>query len=340
MDQKRGRASGRGSGMKADILAWLVERGDYVSGQELCGHFGVSRTAVWKAIRQLKEEGCRIEAVQNRGYLLLDTLDAYGADELKGLIHTKWAGRKLSYFDVLGSTNAQAKAEAENGAAHGTLVVADMQTAGRGRRGRSWVSPAKTNLYFTIVLKPDFPPEKASMLTLVMAHGAARAIREETGLACGIKWPNDIVVKGKKICGILTEMSAERGYIHYVVIGVGVNVRQQEFPTEMADKATCLDAECENRVSRSALLAGIMKAFEEDYESFASAGDLSVLKESYDRMLVNLDRQVCVLDPKEEFKGVARGITDTGELLVEKENGETVQVYAGEVSVRGIYGYV
>lgn len=339
-DRRTSEHFNRGSVRKADILAWLKERGDYVSGQEICEHFGVSRTAVWKAIGQLRAQGCRIDAVPNRGYLLLDTLEAYGADELKSLIHTKWAGQRLCYFDTLGSTNIQAKVEAENGAPHGTLVVADMQTAGRGRRGRGWVSPAKTNLYFTIMLRPDFAPEKASMLTLVMAHATARAIRAQTGLDCGIKWPNDIVVNGKKICGILTEMSVERGYIHYVVIGVGVNVREQEFPSEIADKAACLDAECGAKVSRSALLADIMSAFEEDYESFLAAGNLSCLKESYDRMLVNRDRQVCVLDPKGEFRGTARGITDTGELLVEKEDGESVQVYAGEVSVRGIYGYI
>lgn len=321
-------------------MSWLRQRGDYVSGQELCGHFGVSRTAVWKAIGQLRKEGYQIEAVQNRGYLLRDAADAYGADELKSRIHTKWAGRNLLYFDTLDSTNIRAKLEAENGAPHGTLVVTDMQTAGRGRRGRGWESPACTNLYFTIALKPDFVPEKASMLTLVMAHAAARGIQMETGLNCGIKWPNDLVSGGRKLCGILTEMSVERGYIHYVVIGVGINVREQEFPEEVAGKASCLERELGRPVSRSGLLVRIMSCFEEDYENFIAAEDLSGLRESYERMLVNMGENVCVLDPRGEFRGVAHGITATGELLVEKEDGEVVQVYAGEVSVRGIYGYV
>lgn len=325
--------------MKTEILTWLRERDDYVSGQELCEHFGVSRTAVWKVIRQLKADGYKIEAVQNRGYRLIDDKTVYGADEISRLLDTRWAGKKLCYYDSLGSTNAQAKVEAENGAPHGTLVVADMQTAGRGRRGRDWESPAKTNIYFTIALKPEFEPEKASMLTLVMAHAVARAIEQETGLACGIKWPNDIVINGKKVCGILTEMSTERGYIHYVVIGVGVNVAKQDFPEEIRMKAASLDSELGEKVSRSALLARIMHTFEEDYECFLRTENLGGLLKSYNKMLVNLDRQVTVLDPKEEFQGIAKGITVTGELLVEKENGEVVPVYAGEVSVRGIYGY-
>ncbi len=326
--------------MKSEILSWLRARGDYVSGQELCEHFGVSRTAVWKAIGQLKAEGYRIEAVQNRGYRLWDDQDVFGQDELESRIKTRWAGRNLRYYDTIGTTNAQAKAEAEAGAPHGTLVVADMQTAGRGRRGRSWESPAGTNLYFTISLKPQIAPEKAPMLTLVMAHSVARAIGERTGLECGIKWPNDVVASGKKVCGILTEMSAERGYIHYVVIGVGINVRRQQFSEEVDSKATCLDQECGRTVSRSELLAAVMEAFEEDYETFIKTEDLSGLMESYQARLAGLGREVLVLDPKGEFRGISKGITPTGELLVETGSGEVVEVYAGEVSVRGIYGYI
>ena len=278
--------------------------------------------------------------LKGRDEYVSGTNDAYNSEELSSLLKTRWAGRKLVYMDQVDSTNLQAKREAESGAPHGTLVVADMQTAGRGRRGRGWESPSGTNLYFTIALKPSFAPEKASMLTLLMAHAAARGIREETGLVCGIKWPNDIVLDGKKVCGILTEMSAEIGYIHHVVIGVGINVRKQVFPEEIAAKATWLERECGRTVSRNRLLAGIMSAFEEDYERFLATEDLTGLLEGYNRMLVNRDREVCVLDPKGEFRGVARGITPTGELVVELESGEEVCVYAGEVSVRGIYGYV
>ena len=255
-------------------------------------------------------------------------------------IPTRWAGRPAYFYDSVDSTNIEAKRLGDGDAPHGTLVVADMQTAGRGRRGRSWISPSGTNIYFTILLRPDFTPDKASMLTLVMAHSVARAVRGETGLNAGIKWPNDIVVGGRKICGILTELSVEAEAIKNVVIGVGVNVHEQDFSSDLSDKATFLDRECGSRVSRSRLLSAIMGAFEEDYETFVSKGSLASLRNSYSEMLINRDREVCVLDPAGEYRGIARGITDTGELLVQISDGSTREVFAGEVSVRGIYGYV
>ena len=154
--------------MKGKILTLLRERGDYVSGQELCDRFGVSRTAVWKAIGQLKKEGYDIEAVRNRGYCLVSEGEIYGQYELESRMDTKWAGHPVIFYDALPSTNLQAKLDAENGAAQGTLLVAEMQTAGRGRRGRTWSSPGGTNVYFTLIIKPDFRVELASMVTLVM----------------------------------------------------------------------------------------------------------------------------------------------------------------------------
>ena len=326
--------------MKAQILALLRERGEYVSGQELCERFGVSRTAVWKAIGQLKKEGYHIEAVQNRGYLLIEERELFGQHELESRMDTGWAGHPVVYYDTLGSTNLQAKLDAENGAAQGTLIVADMQTAGRGRRGRSWSSPPGTNVYYTLILKPDIAPDKASMLTPVMGLAVAEGIRRTCGLEAMIKWPNDIVTGGKKVCGMLAEMSVERDFIHYVVIGVGINVGLQEFPEEIAATATSLWQECGQEVSRAALVANVMGVFEEYYGIFLERGDLSGLMEQYHRLLVNNGRQVRVLDPKGEYRGVARGINELGELLVEREDGSLTAVYAGEVSVRGIYGYV
>ena len=313
-----------------------------MSGQELCERFGVSRTAVWKAIGQLKKEGYHIEAVQNRGYCLVSADDVYGQNELNSRMRTKWMGRPVCFHDSLGSTNAQAKIDAENGAESGTLIVADMQTAGRGRRGRSWDSPAGTNVYFTLILKPDFSPDKASMLTLIMAYAVMRGVEKmlPPSSLSGIKWPNDIVMNGKKICGILTEMSAEQDYIQYVVIGVGVNVRKQDFPQEIAATAASIEEECGYSISRSALIADIMAAFEEEYESFLRTMDLSGLREKYNACLVNRNREVCILDPKGEYRGIAEGITDTGELQIRLPDGSMTQVYAGEVSVRGVYGYV
>ncbi|MDR2043736.1 MAG: biotin--[acetyl-CoA-carboxylase] ligase [Clostridium sp.] len=325
--------------MKAEILALLRERKDYVSGRELSERFQVTRTAVWKSMNRLKEEGFSIETRQNRGYRLLAAGEVFGKNELESRLRTKWAGKNLKYYAELDSTNTQAKKEAEWGAAHGTLLVADRQTAGRGRRGRGWDSPADTNLYFSLVLKPAFPPAQASMLTLVMAHSVALAVAEESGLEARIKWPNDVVVKRRKCCGILTEMSAELDYIHYVVVGVGINVGKQEFPPPLREKATCLDLESGREISRSVLLAKVLLHFEEDYAVFCEKGDLSGLMESYNRLLVNRGAQVRVLDPKGDYDGTAGGITSTGQLTVETAEGKRVEVYAGEVSVRGIYGY-
>jgi BirA family biotin operon repressor/biotin-[acetyl-CoA-carboxylase] ligase len=338
--------------MKAKILALLRERADYISGQELCEIFGVSRTAVWKAVGQLKKEGYNIEAVQNKGYRLKPEDDEiYGPDELNSRINTKWVGKPAHFYETIGSTNAQAKIDAENGAISGTLIVADRQTAGRGRRGRSWDSPAGTNIYYTLILKPDFAPDKASMLTIVMAMAVADGIEKSLGLYdkdktdkkttdVGIKWPNDIVMNGKKVCGILTEMSMEHDYIQNVVIGVGINVREQHFSPDIADKASSLETESGLKISRCALIGYICEAFEKYYELFVQKENLSLLLDRYNGMLVNMDREVCVLDPKGEYIGVARGINAEGELLVETDDGKVHQVYAGEVSVRGIYGYV
>lgn len=326
--------------MKSKILALLRERGDYVSGQELCERFQVSRTAVWKAVGQLKKEGYHIEAVQNRGYLLAEEKELYGQYELESRMNTKWAGHPVIYYDSLTSTNLQAKLDAEKGAAEGTLIVADMQTAGRGRKGRAWSSPAGANIYFTLILKPRFAVELASMVTLVMGLAVAEGIRESCSAQTWIKWPNDIVVNGKKICGMLAEMSVDKEYIHYIVMGVGINVEKQAFPPEVAAVAGTLQEECGEKLSRASLLAGVIRAFESCYEAFLQADSFAPLVERYNALLVNKDREVRVLDPKGEYQGIARGINETGELLVELCDGTVTPVYAGEVSVRGLYGYV
>lgn len=331
---------------RSDILTCLRSSEDYVSGQQLCDRLGVSRTAVWKVIKQLKEEGYLIESVPSRGYRLVESpADVYSKSEIASRLHTKWAGQNLIFFESTGSTNPDAKRFAEEGAPHGTTVVADRQTAGRGRRGRSWESPAGSSIYFTVVIRPTFAPEKASMITLVMALSVAEAIHAATGLETGIKWPNDIVVNGKKVVGILTEMSMtpEMNEIQFLVAGVGVNVNHsgpEDFPEEIRQTATSLRIESGRRIDRAALLEQILARFEADYEIFERSCSLSELKTRYESRLVGRDTTVRVLDPAGEYTGISRGITETGELAVEKETGETVLVYAGEVSVRGLYGYV
>ena len=326
--------------MKAEILALLRESDKFVSGQELCNRFGVSRTAVWKVINQLKKEGYRIEAVQNKGYHMVSSPDLLSKYELESRLDTQWLGKEIVYKEVVGSTNAEVRKLAEDGAKDGLLVVADSQTQGKGRRGRVWESPKGTNLYFSMLLKPEFEPDKASMITLVAAYSVAKVIRETTGLDAKIKWPNDIVVGKKKVCGILTEMSMERDYIHHVVVGIGINVNEEKFPEELEEMATSLKKEKGCLVSRANLLSAILLQFEADYLKFLAMEDLRPFLDEYNKILVNKGALVKVLDPKGEFSGIAGGIGADGRLIVFKENGQIEAVYAGEVSVRGMYGYV
>lgn len=326
--------------MKAEILRLLKKHDGYLSGQQLCEEFQVSRTAVWKVIEQLKSEGYEIEAVRNKGYRLVKSPDILSEAEITSLMQTKWAGRKVIYYEETDSTNIRAKEYGEKQAEHGVLFVADMQDAGKGRRGRSWTSPKGSSIYMTILLHPEILPVKAPQLTLLMAIAAVEGIRKETGLEAKIKWPNDVVVHGKKISGILTEMSAEVDYIHYVVIGIGINVNQESFAEEVGDHATSLRLECKREVRRASLIAAIMERFEVCYERFLETEDLSALKECYNDMLVNRDQDVKILEPGNEYEAHAIGIDENGELIVRLPDGREEKIYAGEVSVRGVYGYV
>lgn len=325
--------------MKSDILHILRERNDYVSGQELCSRFGVSRTAVWKAIRQLREEGYEIEAIPNRGYHITGYPDVVSAQEIESRLTTAWVGRQVVYEPVVDSTNNKAKRLAEEGAGHGTLVLADQQSQGKGRRGRSWSTPPGTAVAMTVIVRPGMRPEQASMLTLIMGLAVASACRSLFELDAQIKWPNDIVIGGKKLCGILTEMSAEMNEIHYLVIGTGINVNMEEFPMEIRDTATSLCLELGKKVRRADVIQRCLEYFEQYYDVFMETENLSRLQKLYNQLLVSRDRQVRVLTPGNEYQGISRGINDKGELLVEREDGKTEAVYAGEVSVRGIYGY-
>lgn len=251
-----------------------------------------------------------------------------------------WAGRKLVFQECVESTNEEAKRGGDAGAEHGTVYQAKVQTAGKGRRGRTWVSDSEENLYFTILLKPDFAPEKATMLTLVMADAVAEAIEKNSSLPTGIKWPNDIVVNGRKVCGILSEMKLVGSQIAYCVIGVGINIGQAQFPEELKDTATSLMVETGKDIEMEALLKDILANFEQAYERFCSAGDLTFLLERYNNLLVNKGKVVRVLEPGGAYEGISEGISAKGELLVRTEDGTVQKVYAGEVSVRGLYGYV
>ncbi len=326
--------------MKEEILRLLRSADGYISGQELCNRFGVSRTAVWKAINQLKEAGYEIEAQQNKGYRLMAAPDLMTEAEIKSLMHTEWVAKEVLYFDTIDSTNTKAQELAEKGYPSGTLVVADKQESGKGRRGRSWVSPSGTGIFMTLMIKPDINPNNASMLTLVAALAVAKAITSVTGEEALIKWPNDIVINGKKVCGILTEMNAQFDYINHIVVGIGINVHNESFPEEISQMASSLMIEAGGkRFHRAQIIAETMSYFEQYYDTFLKTQDLSALVREYDELLVNMNKAVRVLDPKEPFDGKAMGITPKGELIVDTWESRKL-VSSGEVSVRGIYGYV
>ncbi|MCI5517809.1 MAG: biotin--[acetyl-CoA-carboxylase] ligase [Roseburia sp.] len=325
--------------MKSEILEALRETDGYVSGQDLCNKFGVSRTAVWKAIKQLKEAGYEIEAVPNKGYHIVSAPDLMNKVELESIRNTTWAGQEIYYYDVTDSTNIRAKELAEEGHPSGTLVVADHQESGRGRRGRSWDSPSGTGIFMTLLLKPEMNPNHASMLTLVAAMAVARAISKCADTEALIKWPNDIVIGGKKICGILTEMSAQFDFINHIVIGIGINVHNEHFPEEIVETASSILLQTGKRIRRAELIEQILEQFEHYYAIFMETEDLSGLVKEYNSILVNMNKSVRVLDPKEPFEGKAMGITKKGELIVDTWESRKM-VSSGEVSVRGLYGYV
>ena len=325
---------------KEDVLLALRSSEGFVSGQELCDRLQVSRTAVWKRIQQLKEDGYEIASVPNRGYRILGSPDTIAGQEVSTRLHTKWIGRPIHYFEQITSTNQYAKRLGEEGCGEGVLVIADEQTQGKGRVGRSWSTPPGTAVAMSLLLRPQIAPERISMVTLVMGMAVAQACRSCFKVDAGIKWPNDVVIGGRKLCGILTEMSAEMNAVHYIVIGVGINVNVSSFPEDIAQTATSLSLELGRQVNRAGLIAEVMRYFEAYYEEFLRAQDLSGLMNQYNAMLVNRDRPVRVLQPSDSFEGIAEGINEKGELLVRREDGTVETVYAGEVSVRGIYGYV
>jgi len=326
---------------KKDVLTILKKENTYISGQALCEKLGVSRTAVWKVINQLKTEGYLIESVSNKGYYITvapDILNDYEIesepDFSEGFVD------ELVYFDEIDSTNNEAKRNGDNIGDKKRLYICERQTAGRGRRGREWVSPKGSGIWMSLLFKPDITPTKASMLTIVTAMAMTAAINDLLpDMDCKIKWPNDIVLNGKKICGILTEMSAELEYIHYVVIGIGLNVNTLDFPEKIKEIASSLKKESNKDIKRSDLVIAFSKEFKRLYEKFIEEKDLSKLIAEYDNMLINKGREV-VTSGETAISGVAIGINSLGELIIKLKDGDLVAVRAGEVSVRGLYGYV
>ena len=245
------------------------------------------------------------------------------------------------HFEEIDSTNKKAKELAVAGAKHGVLVTADVQQAGIGRRGRNWISEKGTGIYMSMVLRPEILTKDASMLTLVAAMAVQKSIEKLCGQEAQpkIKWPNDIVINKKKVCGILTELSLVKTDIDFVIVGIGINVNNQNFAEEIAQTASSLSLELGKEIDRELLITQVWEQFGVYYDRFITSGDVSLFKREYEEVLVNKEKEVKVLDPLGEYTGIAKGITNTGELIVDIDGEEKI-VSGGEVSVRGIYGYV
>jgi BirA family biotin operon repressor/biotin-[acetyl-CoA-carboxylase] ligase len=327
--------------MKEKILKKLRNSQEYISGQAICDDLGISRTAVWKYVNQLKEEGYEIESVQNKGYRITKYPDIITKAEIESCLSDNLAVKQVFYADELDSTNNEAKRMAEKNGEDGTLYIAECQTGGRGRRGRTWLAPKGSSITMSLLLRPDINPASASMLTIVAAMAVTAALRSVAGdVPCRIKWPNDVVVDKKKVCGILTEMSAEVDYIHYVVIGIGINVNTTDFDDSIKDMASSVYLQTGKKIKRSSIVVAFAKEFTRFYDEFLKTGDLSGLADEYNEMLINAGQQVKISDVKTEFTGTAIGINNHGELLVRLDDGSETAISAGEVSVRGLYGYV
>ena len=256
-------------------------------------------------------------------------------EQIQSGLGTQWAGQDIVYFKEIDSTNRYAKKLAGQGAAHGTMVLADTQTAGRGRRGHSWISPAGSSISMTLILRPDVPPAQVAKISLLTALATANAIRRVTGLDVRIKWPNDIVAGGRKVCGMLMEMDATPEKVASVVAGVGINVHQTQFPEEIAHSASSLDLLAGRRISR----ADIVRAFLQEYERVWALGDEAMMR-AYCARSATIGQRVQVIGLNGTYTGTAQDVTESGSLLVRAdEDGGVREVLAADVSVRGIMGY-
>lgn len=325
--------------IKTKVLMELKGADTYVSGQDICVRCGVSRTAIWKIINQLKNDGYEIDSVTNKGYKIIKAPDILSKSEIESIMPKGGIINNVIYFDETDSTNTRAKLFGEEGMADGTLVVADCQNMGKGRRGRSFSSPSGQSIYMTFLLRPDIPPTKASMITILSAMAVRNALKEVCGIDALIKWPNDIVADGKKICGILTEMSAELTKVNYVVVGIGINVNNEKMPEDIESVAVSARMLTGKTQRRSLIIGSVCKWFGIYYDNFIDSLSLSHIKEEYNKYLIHMDREVEIVKGNEKYRAKSLGLADDGELLIERD-GKTETVMSGEVSVRGVYGYV
>lgn len=314
----------------------------YVSGEELSNKLQVSRTAIWKYIKQLKAMGYVIESQTKKGYKLLDSPDSLLAYEIGEGLNTEFIGSNIDFLEQVDSTNLYAKRIAEKGFSDGTVILANEQLKGKGRLGRSWTSPKDKGIWMTIMLKPNINPAQAAKVTLLTACAVNKAIEDNCDIKSKIKWPNDIICNGKKLCGILTEMNAELDEIHYLIVGIGINVNLdiEEFPEELHSTATSIKIEKGIDVSRKELVKSILNNFEVYYKTFLKTGSISQFISEYREKSAVIGRDVNIISSTVKFKGRVLDISEEGQLLVQLEDGSIKEVISGEVSIRSLEGYI
>jgi BirA family biotin operon repressor/biotin-[acetyl-CoA-carboxylase] ligase len=305
----------------------------FLSGQEISRRLKVSRTAVWKRLKRLRTLGYEIEASTRSGYRLIQSPDHLTPSEINPILKTKWMGRTIHHFQTLDSTNSKAYQLALNGAKEGEVVISESQGKGRGRLGRQWFSPPFLNLYLSVILRPKISPHQASLITLMTAVATADAIQKFSGLLPLIKWPNDILLRDRKVAGLLNEIHSEMDRIHFVILGVGVNLNMDEkmFSKEIRAVATSLKIEMGQTVSRKAFLQIFLQELEKWYSIFLEEGGAVILKAWRDRAHIK-GRQVKVTSFGETVAGIAIDVDSDGALILETEDGKQKRVVAGDVS--------
>ena len=321
-----------------DILRVLrLDPASHHSGQELASRLGVSRTTVWKRIRSLRKLGFHIEGSPSRGYRFAGLEDLLDPERVRRLARTRIVGRRIIFKPITGSTNIDAFALAREGEPEGTCVLADAQTSGRGRLGRRWLAPPGSSILTSVILRPQIPPAQAPMMTLAAGVAAHRAIRRVTGLRSRIKWPNDIIVNDRKAAGILTEMHAESDRIHFVIIGIGVNVNldMKDMPEEILKIATSLKIETERTVSRNHLLIALYEEMEGAYRRFLRHGPAIIVEQWEDAAKIRGRKVSATTAAGKKMAGIAMGIDDDGALLLRTKGGLTHRITAGDVTFIG-----
>jgi BirA family biotin operon repressor/biotin-[acetyl-CoA-carboxylase] ligase len=326
--------------MKDKILHILKESTDYVSGEKISNLLNVSRTAIWKNINSLKEEGYKIDSVSRKGYKLINSPDILSYEEIEPYLNTTYIGRNILYFNTIDSTNKKAKDIAES-SSDGTVVISEEQTAGRGRLGRNWSSPKGKSLLISILLKPNIDPSKVSNITLVGAVALVKTL-ENFGIEGLIKWPNDIIINDKKIAGILTEMSAEINQVNYIVMGIGVNlyVKSEEFPEDIRHKAGSILSETGRSIDRKEFTGKFLNYFEKYYQEYFLGNNFKEIVRISKEKSILLSKEVRIISRDTTYEAKVLDITEEGHLLIEKKDGTKEEIYSGEVSVRGKNGYI